>query len=37
MERAAHPESRKMKDAAIALAASRVIGDGAFAVLSLFR
>jgi hypothetical protein len=37
MERAAHPESRSMKDAAIARAAIRMIVDGAFAVLSLFR
>jgi hypothetical protein len=37
MERAAHPESRSIKHAAIAIAASRVIVDDAFAALSLFR
>jgi hypothetical protein len=37
MERAAHPESRNMKDAAITLVASHMIVDGAFAALSLFR
>jgi hypothetical protein len=37
MERAAHPESRNMKDAAITIVASRMIVDSAFAVLSLFR
>jgi hypothetical protein len=37
MERATHPESRSMKDVAITVAASRMIVDGAFGVLSLFR